>query len=59
MCLTRALQSAEALKANETALAIRQKLADATPTVTEFQSHLVAGRYDAGNMLSDTGRPRR
>ena len=45
------------MKAYESALAIRQKLADANPTVTEFQSDLATSHNNIGNLLSDTGKP--
>ena len=48
---------AEARKAYETALAIRQKLADAHPAVTEYQSNLATSHNDLGILLSETGAP--
>ena len=48
---------AEALNAFLSALAIRQKLADANPTVAEFQSALAASHNSIGDCLSATGKP--
>ena len=47
---------AEALKAYEAALAIRQKLADANPTVTGFQSDLADSHNNIGVLLAN-GKP--
>ncbi len=46
---------AEARKAIEAALAISQKLADAHPTVTEYQSNLARSHNRLGNLLNATG----
>ena len=54
-CANRA--PAEARKADETALAIQQKLADAHPTVAEYQSRLATSHNGLGIMLSKTGAP--
>ena len=48
---------AEALKSNEAALAIRQKLADANPTVTEFQSDLARSHNNIGHPPEIPGKP--
>jgi serine/threonine-protein kinase len=47
----------EALAAYQKAQAIRQKLADASPAVTGFQSDLAMGHFNIGSLLSKTGRP--
>jgi tetratricopeptide (TPR) repeat protein len=47
----------EALALNRKALAIRQKLADANPTGTQFQSPLAASRHNIGVVLKETGKP--
>ena len=39
------------------ALAIRQKLADANPTVTDFQSDLASSHNNIGILLNATGKP--
>ena len=48
---------AEALASYEAALAIRQKLADANPAVTEFQAHLAMSHTNIGILLKETGKP--
>jgi serine/threonine protein kinase len=47
----------DALIAVRESLAIFQKLADANPTVTQFQNELGRSHYNTGILLSDTGRP--
>ena len=47
----------DALIAYRESLAIRQKLADANPAVTEFQSDLAASHNNIGILLSETGKP--
>ena len=47
--------SADARKSYEAALVIRQRLADAHPTVTKFQSDLAMSQSSLGNLLSVTG----
>ncbi len=39
------------------ALAIRQKLADDNPAVTEFRTRLAHSHYNLGDLLSKTGKP--
>jgi serine/threonine protein kinase len=46
-----------ALTAYERAVAIREKLADASPTVTTFQSDLAASHNNIGVLFSATGKP--
>jgi tetratricopeptide (TPR) repeat protein len=48
---------AEALKAYESARAIRRRLADANPTVTEFQRDLARSHNNIGVLLRETGKP--
>jgi serine/threonine protein kinase/tetratricopeptide (TPR) repeat protein len=48
---------AEALKAFEAALAIRQKLADANPTVIQFQSELAESHDTIGSALAYMRKP--
>jgi serine/threonine-protein kinase len=48
---------AEAIQEYHKALAIRQKLADANPTVTEFQSDLAQSHNNIGFDLFQTGKP--
>ena len=48
---------AEALKAYESALAIRQKLAEANPVRHPIPSDLAASHTILGNLLGDTGKP--
>jgi tetratricopeptide (TPR) repeat protein len=50
-------KSVEALAAHQKSLAIQQKLADANPSVTEFQVALSNSHNNIGRLLSDTGRP--
>jgi tetratricopeptide (TPR) repeat protein len=45
------------LKAYKSALAIRRKLADDQPTVTEYLSDLATSHNNIGNLLSETGKP--
>ncbi len=47
----------DALIAYRESLAIRQKLADANPTATEFQSKLAGSHHNIGFLLSATGKP--
>jgi eukaryotic-like serine/threonine-protein kinase len=47
----------DALIAHREGLAIRQKLADAKPAFTKFQSDLAASHHYIGNLLSNTGKP--
>jgi serine/threonine-protein kinase len=47
----------EALAAHEKALAIKQKLTDASPAVTQFQSDLAMSHHNIGILFSKTGRP--
>jgi tetratricopeptide (TPR) repeat protein len=48
---------AEALRAFEAARAIRQRLADANPTVTQFQRGLALSHDSIGLLLRATGKP--
>jgi serine/threonine-protein kinase len=48
---------AEALKECQKALAIRQKLADARPGLTELQSDLAQSHNNLGLIMSKTGQP--
>ena len=48
---------AEAMEADRKALAIRQKLADANPAITEFQSNMAQSHADMGWLLVMTGKP--
>jgi tetratricopeptide (TPR) repeat protein/tRNA A-37 threonylcarbamoyl transferase component Bud32 len=48
---------AEALTAHRRALAIRQKLADANPSVTQFQAELAGAHNNIGIVLSQMGKP--
>ena len=48
---------AEAMNTYETALAIRQQLADANPTVVLYLSALAASHRHIGFLLSTTGKP--
>ena len=57
LLLSQTGKPAEALVAYEKALAIRQKLADANPAVTEFQSDLAWSHNNIGTLLSQTGKP--
>jgi serine/threonine-protein kinase len=50
-------KSVEALAAYQKSLAIRQKLADANPSVTEFQVAMSSSHNNIGDLLRDTGRP--
>ena len=45
------------MKAYESTLVILQKLANANPTVTLFQSDLAASHHAIGLLLSETGKP--
>jgi tetratricopeptide (TPR) repeat protein len=47
----------EALASYRKALAIRQKLADASPTVTQFQSDLATSQTDIGFVLTEMAKP--
>jgi tetratricopeptide (TPR) repeat protein len=47
----------DALIAYRESLAIRQRLADANPTVTEFRRDLAYSHNNIGNLLSATGKP--
>jgi len=47
----------KALESHRTALGIRQKLADADPTVTSFQSDLASSHMNIGGIMMDTGKP--
>ena len=47
---------AEALKAHESALAIRQRLADDNPNVNEFQMDLAGSHNNIGGILRQTGK---
>ncbi|HZU37168.1 MAG TPA: tetratricopeptide repeat protein, partial [Gemmataceae bacterium] len=47
----------EALASYRKALVIRQKLAEANPADTQFQSDLAATHNNIGNVLRDTGKP--
>jgi serine/threonine protein kinase/tetratricopeptide (TPR) repeat protein len=49
-------KEAEALQAYQKALAIKQKLADANPAVTEFQSDLAKSHFNIAIVLSNTGK---
>jgi tetratricopeptide (TPR) repeat protein len=56
-CLTRpALKPVESLKSHQLALAIRQKLADSNPSVTDFQHQLVRSYDCIGVLLSESGK---
>jgi eukaryotic-like serine/threonine-protein kinase len=48
---------AEGLPEHHKALAIRQKLADANPTVTLFQSDLAQSHSNIGSVLREMGKP--
>ncbi len=48
---------AAALPAYGKALAVRQKLVDANPTVTEFRQALAANHNNPGFLLAQTGDP--
>ena len=48
---------AEAMKAYESALAIRQKLANSNPTVAEFQKHLAGCHSNIAVLLRNLGQP--
>ena len=50
-------QPAEALESYRRALAIRQKLADDNPAVTEFRSRLANSHNNIGWLQSQTGQP--
>jgi serine/threonine protein kinase/tetratricopeptide (TPR) repeat protein len=47
----------DALVAHRESLAIRQKLADANPSVVEYQHNLAASHYSIGKFLRETGKP--
>jgi tetratricopeptide (TPR) repeat protein len=47
----------DALIAYREALAIWQKLADAHPTVAEYQHQLAVSHYNIGKLLCETGKP--
>ncbi len=47
----------DALIAHREALAIFRKLADANPSISEFQSRLAASHGNIGLLLRDTGKP--
>jgi tetratricopeptide (TPR) repeat protein/tRNA A-37 threonylcarbamoyl transferase component Bud32 len=47
----------DALIAHQEALAVRKRLADTNPAVTEFQSDLAASHDKIGTLLKDTGNP--
>jgi tetratricopeptide (TPR) repeat protein len=47
----------EALASCRQALAIRQKLADANPAVTQFQRELAGSHHNIGDVLYVTGKP--
>ena len=47
----------ESLAAYEKARAIQQKLADANPNVTQFQSELARIHNNIGMLFSETGKP--
>jgi tetratricopeptide (TPR) repeat protein len=55
--LARTGKPAEALVEYQRALAVRQKLADANPAVTEFQKDVANSHYNIGNVLDELGRP--
>jgi tetratricopeptide (TPR) repeat protein len=48
---------AEGLASHEKALSIRQKLADANPSVTDFQRDLAMSHHNVGTELWMTGKP--
>src|SRR5271166_4414556 len=52
--LSDAGQKGEAMEHHKKALGIRQKLADANPTVIVFQSELAASLNNIGNLLAAT-----
>ena len=47
----------EALQSYKTARAIRQKLADANPSITQYQRDLAATDVNIGLLFSNTGKP--
>ena len=47
----------EALEWHRKALGMRQKLADANPTVSSFQSDLASSHMNIGGIMMDTGKP--
>jgi tetratricopeptide (TPR) repeat protein len=49
-------EAGEARRSYESALAIRRKLAEDHPTVTEYQGDLAASHKDLGSLLSETGQ---
>ena len=57
LCCRQTGKPAEALAAYSKALAILQKLADANPAVTEFQSDLAESHHNIGRMLCRMGKP--
>jgi tetratricopeptide (TPR) repeat protein len=50
-------EPSKALESHRTALGIRQKLADADPTITSFQSDLASSHMNIGGIMMDTGKP--
>ena len=48
---------AEGLEAHQKALAVRQKLADANPAVTDFQRDLAFTYFNIGNLQRSMGKP--
>ena len=46
----------EALRPHQSASAIQKRLADANPTVTQFQSDLARSQNNIGALLDDFGR---
>jgi serine/threonine protein kinase len=47
----------QALESHRKALAIRQELADADPSITSYQSHLASSHMNIGGIMMDTGKP--
>ncbi len=50
-------EPSKALESHRKALDIRQKLADAEPTVTSFQSELAFSHMNIGGIMMDSGKP--
>src|SRR5947207_1036667 len=57
MVLSKTGKPADALVAYKNALEIRQKLVDANPTNTAFQSDLAINHNNIGVLLKETGKP--
>jgi tetratricopeptide (TPR) repeat protein len=50
-------EPSKALESHRKALGIRQKLADANPTLASFQSELAWSHMNIGGIMMDTGKP--